>query len=202
MTFTDAWVDPRLDSAAVRESPEVQEAIDAWGQGQVSLFDFACLANSIVGKRDGGTERLAKKIRRSVDTVERYAAAGALWLAMLKHFPAESEIFRENLDVSFWMAVGAVYKSDLVDEEGAKHWLDEAHKNDWTVEKLRSMLPTKKAGESPFTRAMKSLYRTIEKDILQAPALNSNMNDKEYKVFINVAKWMHKFLKGKLEMTT
>lgn len=198
----------------------VDETIAMWNETQIITFDIMCNANTIVGKRDGGTRRLADAMKREVDTIERYAAGGALWLAMLQHYPSDSELWRESLDPSFWMAVGAKFKRDvrhllkelnLPDAEAyhkhpekfaaiaksASHWLNEAMENKWTVEKLRSMLPTVTVGESPFTRATKRIVGIIEKDILNAPALNSGMNDAERRVFIKVSSWLVNFLKGK-----
>ena len=182
----------------VTEQDEVSEAVRAWNSGQVEMFDFACLSNSIVGKRDGGTERLSCLIMQSVDTIERYAACGYVWVEMLKQYPAESEIFRDNqkLSVSHWSAIGAKLKAGAFDVHGAKHWFDETVENEWTVEKLRSMLPTKTIGESPFTRAAKRITDIIEKELLEAPALNSGMSDREYRAFVRTAQWLVKLLKG------
>jgi hypothetical protein len=69
----------------------------------------------------------------------------------------------------------------------AKAALEHAHAEGWTVEKLRTMLPTKKAGESTFTRAVKKIAATLERDILNAPALDSGMDDRQYKRFIRLA---------------
>ena len=80
--------------------------------------------------------------------------------------------------------------------QGAKHWIEETIENEWTVEKLRSMLPTKTVGESPFTRAAKRITDIIEKDILNAPALGSGMSDREFKAFIKTAQWLVKLLRG------
>ena len=182
----------------VTEQDEVSEAVKAWQSGQVELFDFACLANSIVGKRDGGTERLSRLIMQSVDTIERYAACGYLWIEMLQQYPADSEIYRDNLklSVSHWSTIGAKLKAGAFEIQGAKHWIEETIENEWTVEKLRSMLPTKTIGESPFTRAAKRITDIIEKDILNAPALGSGMSDREYKAFIKTAEWLVRLLRG------
>ena len=182
----------------VTEQDEVSEAVKAWQSGQVELFDFACLANSIVGKRDGGTERLSRLITQSVDTIERYAACGYLWIEMLQQYPADSEIYRDNLklSVSHWSTIGAKLKAGAFEIQGAKHWIEETIENEWTVEKLRSMLPTKTIGESPFTRAAKRITDIIEKDILNAPALGSGMSDREYKAFIKTAEWLVRLLRG------
>ncbi len=204
------------------EHDDVAEAAALFGGAQADLFAFAEAANAIVGKRDGGTQRLAQKIKREVDTVERYAAAGALWLAMLKHYPSDSEIIRDNLDVSFWMAVGTRFKADVRDiisrydgkplyeierlaaaelleaVNRAKAFLTVAVEERLTVERLRALIPTRKSGESPFTRAAKRIVNIMERDILNAPALNSNMNEQEYSVFLKVSKWLVKFLKEKM----
>lgn len=211
MTITDV---PFATTYTTTERDEVDEAAECWNAGSIEYFDFACRANSIVGKRDGGTERLAKKIRREVDTVERYAAAGALWLAMLQYFPSDAECYRNELEIGFWVAIGQKFKADVREllkrnptpspaelaepVKSAKHYFDEAMKNRMTVEKLRLMLPTRTAGESPFARAAKKIVAIIEKDILKAPALNSNMDEKEYKVFMKISEWMVSFLKKKM----
>jgi hypothetical protein len=181
------------------DTPTVENAVRDWNKGQDFLFEFALKAHAVVGRRDGGTEVLAQKIRRSVDTVESYAAAGYLWEDMIEAFPSDSEICRDVLQVSFWIAIGEKYKSGMIDLVGAKNWLDEVVNNGWTVEKLRSMLPNKRAGESTFTRSLKKIAHVIERDILNAPALDSGMTDHEYRVFMSVAKWLHKFITGKVE---
>ncbi len=65
-----------------------------------------------------------------------------------------------------------------------------------TVEEFRKILPTKRIGESTFTRAAKRIVDIIEKDILNAPALGSGMSDREYKAFIKTAEWLVRLLKG------
>ncbi len=218
------------------EQDEVSEAVKLWQAGDYERFEFAIKANSIVGKRDGGTERLADSLRCKVDTIERYAAAGALWLAMLRYYPQDAETWRDGgfietkkgrklrggLYISFWMAVGAKFKSDIkrivkehlaeklpidnIEEvkseelaqaaKSAKHYMDEAFRGRMTVEEFREMLPTKTIGESPFTRAAKRITDIIEKELLEAPALNSGMSDREYRAFIRTAQWLVKLLKG------
>lgn len=180
------------------DTPTVENAARDWNKGIDYLFEFAVKAHYIVGKRDGETARLAKKIKREVDTVERYAAAGFLWIAILDAYPVESELLRDCLDISFWMAVGAKHESGILTILQAKEMLESALDSKWTVEKLRTMLPSSKAGDSPFKRAMRKIYSVIEKDILDAPALESGMNDAEYRRFIRMAKWMLVFLKTKL----
>lgn len=183
----------------VREdAPTVENATRDWNKGIDFIFEFAIKAHYIVGRRDGETARLAKRIKREVDTVERYAAAGFLWLAVMEKYPAESELLRDSLDISFWMAVGAKHKGGVFTIEQAKETLESALDNKLTVEKLRARLPLSKAGDSPFKKAMRRIYSAIEKDILDAPALESGMNDAEYRRFIRMAKWMLSFLKTKL----
>lgn len=186
-------------SVGYEDRPTVENAARDWNKGIDFLFEFAIKAHHIVGLRDGETARLAKKIKREVDTVERYAAAGFLWLAILEKYPSESELLRDSLDISFWMAIGAKHENGTLTISQAKEMLESALDSKWTVEKLRTMLPASRAGESAFKRAMRKIYSVIEKDIIEAPALESGMDDKEYKQFIAVSKWLMKFLKGKLK---
>lgn len=181
------------------DTPTVENAARDWNKGIDYLFEFAIKAHYIVGRRDGETARLAKTIKREVDTVERYAAAGCLWLDILQSYPNESETLRDALDISFWSAVGAKYKTGLLTLSQSKETLESALENRFTVEKLRTMLPASRVGDSPFKKAMRRIYSIIEKDILDAPALESGMNDKEYRQFIGVSKWLIKFLKGRLQ---
>ena len=176
------------------DTPTVEHAARDWNKGQDYLFEFAVKAFYIVGKRDGGTEKLAKRIKREVDTVERYAAAGCLWLDMLATYPADSELLRDYVDVSFWMAVGVKYKAKLILLEQAKSFLEMANEKKWTVQKVRTLLPTSKVGDSPFKKATRQIYTIIDKYILDAPALESGMSDKEYRQFIKMAKWLKTFL--------
>jgi hypothetical protein len=176
------------------DAPTVEHAVRDWNKGLDFLFEFAVKAFYIVGKRDGGTERLAKKIKREVDTVERYAAAGCLWLDLLATYPADSETLRDCVDVSFWAAIGAKYKAGLISLEQAKSFLEESYEKKLTVERVRSMLPNSKVGDSPFKKATRQIYNILEKQILDAPALESGMNEKEYRQFIKMAKWLKTFL--------
>lgn len=185
---------PQAQYLTDEDTPTVEHAARDWNKGQDFLFEFAVKAFYIVGKRDGGTEKLAKRIKREVDTVERYAAAGCLWLDMLATYPADSELLRDYVDVSFWSAIGAKYKAKLISLEQAKSFLETANEKKWTVEKVRTMLPTSKIGDSPFKKATRQIYTIIDKYILDAPALESGMSDKEYRQFIKMAKWLKTFL--------
>jgi len=229
---------PFTDSGGFHHSiDEVTEAVKLWQAGDFERFEFACKANSIVGKRDGGTERLAKSLRCSVDEIERYAAAGALWLAMLRYYPQEAEAWRDGgwidtksgkelrggLYVSFWILVGAKFKSDIrrivkahlaegqpidsietlkSDElaqaaKSAKHYMDEAFKGKMTVEEFRNLLPTVSIDTTQFTRAARRILNIIEKDILKAPAPSeSGMSDREYRALLKTSQWLVKLLKG------
>jgi hypothetical protein len=187
-----------LQSDYLTANRQLTAAAEFWNGGQAELFEFAIIAHHIVGRRDGQTAQLARKIRRSEDTIERYAKGGGLWLAMLENYPSDSELLRNDLQISYWCDVGRLYSAGVIDLQSCKMWLDTALTENWTVEKLRSMLPVRKIGESPFFRAMKTIRAAIERDILNAPALESGMNDGEYRVFIKVAKWMHRFIAGKV----
>lgn len=221
----------------VTEQDEVSEAVKLWQAGDVERFEFSIKANSIVGKRDGGTERLARSLRCEVDTIERYAASGALWLAMLRYYPREAEEWRDGgqietkrgkewrdgLYLSFWMLVGAKFKSDIkrivkahlaeghpidnietvkADEleqaaKSAKYYMDEAFKGRMTVEEFRNMLPTVSIDTTQFTRAARRMVNIAKKDILKAPAPSkSGMSDKEYRSLIKTTEWLVKLLEG------
>jgi hypothetical protein len=173
----------------------VEDAVILWNDGQSSMFDFALRCYEVVGLRNGETARLAKRIRRDPSTVELYAKGGGLWIAMLENYPSDSELLRDSLSISFWNSAGSKYASGLMSLENAKAALEHANEAGWTVEKFRSMLPVHKVGDSPFKRAVKRIVLAFEKDILNAPALESGMSDAEYKRFVKFAKaflWMAK----------
>jgi hypothetical protein len=177
----------------------VEDAVMQWQDGQESLFNFAITCNEIVGLRNGETARLAKRIKRDSSTVELYAKGGGLWLAMLEQYPSEAELLRDRLQISFWNAAGSKVPK-LMSVDNAKAALEHALEEGWTVDKFRAMLPVHKVGDSPFKRAIKKIVASFEKDILNAPALDSGMNDAEYKRFVKFAKafvWMaKKFTEG------
>ena len=173
----------------------VEDAVMQWQDGQESLFNFAVTCNEIVGMRNGETARLAKRIQRDSSTVELYAKGGGLWLAMLLKYPSDSELLRDQLQISYWNVAGSKVASGLMNIDAAKAALEHARDEKWTVEKFRSMLPVHKVGDSPFKRAVKKIVTAFEKDILNAPALESGMTDTEYKRFMKFAKafvWMAK----------
>lgn len=176
----------------------VEDAVLQWNDGQESLFNFAVSCSEVVGLRNGETARLARRIQRDPATVELYAKGGKLWTAMLEKYPAEAELLRDVLQISFWNAIGAKWDAKLFDLVDAKNWLETARDQNLTVDKLRTMLPNVKGGASPFTRATKRIYDIINKDILNAPSLNSEMQDGEYRVFLKVMKWTVKFLEARL----
>ena len=166
----------------------VEDAVTLWNDGQASLFEFGLKCFEVVGLRNGETARLAKRVKRDTSTIELYAKGGGLWLAMLKQYPNEAETLRDALDISFWNVTGQKYAAEIITLEQAKMFLEHAYADKWSMEKLRGYLPNVKGGESTFQRAVKKLITTFEKDILNAPALNSGMNEKEYKQFIKFAK--------------
>lgn len=178
---------------AVPFTDDVTNAELCWNAGQAELFEFAIHCHGIVGKRNGETERLARAIHRSPDTVERYAKGGTLWLAMLARYPSESELLREALEISFWNDVGRLFASDTISLSGAKHWLDEANENNWTVEKLRTMLPNKTGASTIKTKAIRAA-NFLENEIVNAPALG--VDEKVYKVTRKLVKvtvtWLRK----------
>ncbi len=225
-----------FEPMTVTEQDEVSEAVKLWQSSDFDRFEFSVKANSIVGKRDGGTERLAKQLRCEVDTIERYAAAGALWLAMLRYYPTDAELWRDGgqietkhgkewrdgLYLSFWMLIGAKFKSDIkrivkehlaegspidnIEEvkseelaqaaKSAKYYMDEAFKSHMTVEEFRNILPTVSIDTTQFTRAVRRMVNIAKKDILKAPASKSGMNDREYRSLTRTVQWLVKLAEG------
>jgi hypothetical protein len=73
----------------IDEITPIDEAVKYWNEGGASMFEFCIQAAYIVGRKvEGETKKLSKKIRRSVDTVERYAKCGLLWHALCQKYPA------------------------------------------------------------------------------------------------------------------
>ena len=177
----------------------VNEAVQYWEGGQAELFSFAVSCAQIVGLRNGETLKLSNRLHISVDTVERYAKGGILWNDMLKYKPRESEVLREALYISFWNDIGRLYVSEELSLDGAWHWLDEAYKNKWTVEKLRSMLPTK-GKTSNIKRSAAKIANLINAELINAPAFD--VDPHVYKVTRKLAvvtvRWLDK-LAGKEE---
>lgn len=229
-------VDP-FTEMRVTEQDEVSEAVKLWQAGDFEMFEFSIKANSIVGKRDGGTKRLADSLRCEVDTIERYAAAGALWLAMLRYYPQEAETWRDGgqietkhgkewrdgLYLSFWMLVGAKFKSDIkrivkahlaegnpIDNieklkadqlaevaKSSKYYMDEAFKGRMTVEEFRNMLPTVSIDTTQFTRAARRMVNIAKKDILKAPAPSeSGMSGRQYRALLKTTQWLVNLLES------
>lgn len=123
---------------------EAETAAALHGTGQEKLFEFAVKCSEFVGLRDGSTAETAKLIRRSVSYVEKYAHAGSLWLALLKAYPARTEVLRSELSITYWLKLGTMFDSELVTIDGAKAWLDMALEKDWTVEEFWKNGPSTK----------------------------------------------------------
>jgi hypothetical protein len=179
---------------AMIDKDPVEEAVNYWNDGNSSMFEFCIQASFIVGRNvEGETKRLAKRIRRSVDTVERYAKGGLLWHAILQKYPADSELIREALDWQFWVALGVIWKKDVVSLAGAKHWLDEAMTNGWEYEKFYSMLPQKKALDSEWQKTAVRAA-TILDDLCNSPAFG--VDEVLFKTGVRIFRLASSLLKG------
>jgi hypothetical protein len=123
-----------------------------WREGESNRFEFAVLASEIVGSyEEGATKELANKIKRSVTTVQNFAKVGQLWNAMLRAYPSQSEILREELPVSFWLPVARQWSNGEMTLDGVYSWFVLCQKEGWTVEQFRSHLPTS-GGHSEFVK--------------------------------------------------
>lgn len=173
---------------------EVTEAIAAWKAGDDAMMEFCIKAGAIVGKRiEGETKRLAKGIRRSVDTVERYAKAGLLWYAVLENYPADSECVREELDYQYWLALAPLWTKNVISLAGAWHWLDEAVQNKWEYEKFLSMLPKARVLDSDWQKNARRAAEMLD-DLCNSPAFD--VDAKKYKTVLKVLQYASVLLKG------
>lgn len=194
---------------------DVSQAVALWHEGSDKRFEFAIKCYSVVGKRDGSTARLVRELKNhvGVDTIEDYAKGGQLWVAMVMHYPSEAEYLRDELYISFWNTVGRRYVSklkakvkELVESklpqseiesetfrlgkeylDEAKHWLEEAAVNEWTVEILRSKLPVNTT-RATFANSAVKLADYIEKSIIHAPAEYKAVDDRLYVRIARVAR--------------
>jgi hypothetical protein len=172
----------------------IDNAVSIWNDGSASMFEFCIEAAYIVGRRvEGETKTLAKRIKRSVDTVERYAKVGVLWFAVLEKYPADSESIREELDYQYWQALALLWSRNIISLAGVKHWFDEAIVNKWDYEKFSSMLPTKKALDSDWQKLAHRTAVMID-DLCKSPAFG--VDDVRYRAGVRILQVASIWLKG------
>ncbi len=152
---------------------DINEAVQYWLQSEGNRFDFCVKASDIVGKYDeGATAKLAEKIERSVSTVQNYARVGRLWLAMN---PRKAEDYRDAVQYSFWSLLAPLWDNKVIDMNGVYHWMDEKIANKWTVEKMRSLLPTndgKSLWKKSAKRFLKSTADFMSEELINSPAFD------------------------------
>jgi len=164
----------------------IETAVTCWENSENDRFEFCVLASSVVGKYTDKTQKLADRIERSLSTVQNYAKVGELWQAME---PQDAEKYRVALKYSFWPPVASLWKNKVIGMTEVKHWFDEAIEHHWTVEKLRSMLPTvegKSVWRKSVKRWMKQSQEFIETELINSPAFD--VDPKEYKKVIRALK--------------
>jgi len=184
---------PETKSGVNSQPDTLKMAAFHWKQGEDNRFEFAVIASQIVGNYDeGATVELAKRIKRSVTLVQNYAKAGQLWNAMLRAYPSQSEIMREELPISFWVPIARQWANGEMTIDGVQSWFTLCMKEGWTVEKFRSQLPTSE-GRSEMVKSVKQFtawvdrgMAFIENDLIHAPAFD--VNPLFYSQFVRVLK--------------
>ena len=183
-----------MDGRMIDTQDPIEEAVKLWNEGGSSMFEFCIQASYIVGRKvEGETKRLGKRIKRSEDSVERYAKGGLLWHAILQKYPSDSEVIREALDWQFWVALGVIWKKDIVSLVGAKHWFDEAMAGGWDYEKFYSMLPQKKVLDSEWQKTARRIADMLD-DLCNSPAFG--VDAIKYKTALKVLQYTSVLLKG------
>jgi len=173
---------------------EIKSAVEFWNAGSASLFEFCIEAANIVGRRvDGETQELARCIRRSPDTVERYAKAGLLWWAMLDKYPAESECMRESLDWQYWTTIAPLWARNIISLAGVKDWFDLVVTHNWTHEQYSAKLPTKKALDTEWQKTAYKAALMLD-DLRNSPAFG--VDDVRYRAGIRIIEIAAIWLKG------
>lgn len=195
---------------------DVISAVQFWNEGQSKITDFAIVAASVVGKRDGGTIRLARNIRRSIDTVETYAKGGELLLAMYELHPNNPDVklLRESLDISFFNVEGRTFvkrckdikqKMDMAEISGVEankqirealsmsmERLKEAYDSGMTVEQFRNVAP-KGIDHSTWKAKAKTAADKVE-DLVKSESLGVDpaLWKIVYKLGNSFVKWARK----------
>ncbi len=162
-----------MSNLAHNYQPAIKEAVKFWLHSEGNKFDFCVAAAGIVGSYDeGATIELASQIERSVSSVQNYARVGRLWNAMS---PQKAEDYRDAVQYSFWALLAPLWDNKVIDMTGVYHWLDEKIANKWTVEKMRSLLPTND-GKSLWKKSAKRFLKTtaefMDAELIYSPAFD------------------------------
>jgi hypothetical protein len=172
----------------------IDKAVAAWQAGGDSMFEFCIEAASIVGGRvDGETIALGKQIKRSPDTVERYAKAGLLWYAMVQNYNSDSELMREALDYQYWLALAPMWHKGDISLEGCKIWLEEAISNKWEYEKFLQLIPRARSADSDWQKTARKVADSID-ELCNAPAFG--VDETRYKAGIRILRIAAIWLRG------
>lgn len=149
---------------------EIEAAVKAWGKSNDNLWDFAEKAAPIVGKRDGRTDVLAKRIGRSVDSVEAYAKAWKLREKLLMRYPHYAEEWLDELYIGHFVPVARKWAAGWITLTDCANYLNMAVKEHLSVDDLRTKLPSNDKTDS--AKMMKSDIKYLDKRYLKAPRLN------------------------------
>lgn len=136
-------------NSTVNFQPAVHaKAVRLWNEGEAKRFEFCEEAAGVVGNYDKGkTKSLADGIFRSVTRVQDLAKVGKLWLEIVKVYPSDAELLRDELQVGFWEPVARLYAQGQITLAGAYMWLKVCRtrkktEQGFTVERFRSGLPS------------------------------------------------------------
>lgn len=86
---------------------EYAKAARLWKEGDAKRFEAAEEFAGVVGNFDEGkTKALAARAFVSITTVQNYAKVGKLWLEMVRVYPSDAEMLRDEIETGFWLPVG------------------------------------------------------------------------------------------------
>ena len=157
----------------VNPAREIKEAVHAWQDGESSRFEFAVIADGVVGGyEEGATKELAAQIKRSVATVQNYAKAGKLWKELLQADGGRAEIIRDALPISYCVKLASLYYNGTLGRSAVWTWFDRTIKQGWTVEEFYQQLPRPPKVDKPLIEIAEKWAGDIEYYIVNAPMLD------------------------------
>ena len=153
-----------------------------WHLGDFCEWEVCLAVAQIVGKRDGGTARIASENHVTEDSVERRARAGRAFYELEKLYPDDSAGLRKQLRWRYFEAAGRAVEQQLMGWQTVHEYLMDAAQDGLRIEQFRARLPAQ--NEKSFLRTCLKYFKHLDNDLIHAPYLGV---EEKYGVMVSQA---------------
>jgi len=151
----------------------IERAVHHAGNGDAAQWGVCFAARRIVGEyQRGDTIGLALRLRRSVDTIERMAAAAVVYLSLRRELPQTSELRFCLPYAHFWKLGQAIKRYEFGPLE-AIGYLAAAKQEGWSPESMADYIESEQEPteyRSRWGRKLNRLHSSAEKMLEDVPS--------------------------------